>query len=146
MLLDLTITATATERIRNLFEQKRSSYTLEQTRDIKGQDDRTKENYEKFSRIIEAVDPISDSSEDEKTGPRNLCPVWRKEADLPCHAKVFYSKAAELAAIPLMTLIRGVTQVERQIELWCIEQARNKRKGKGKGSELESDEWKGFSC
>ncbi|KAI1361793.1 hypothetical protein F5Y08DRAFT_313843 [Xylaria arbuscula] len=131
-----------TERIRDLFEQKRTSSRLDQARDVKVHDDPNREKYQRFSQIIEAVDPISDSSEDEKKKPRNLCPVWRKEADLPSNAKILYGRAAELAAIPLVTLIRGAVQLERQIDLWCIQEAKNKKKGKDEDSEQE---WKGFS-
>ncbi|KAI0520789.1 hypothetical protein F5B22DRAFT_598378 [Xylaria bambusicola] len=115
-----------TERVRDLFEQKRSSATIDQSEDLKSQGDQIKEKYDKLSEAIEVVDATTDFSENVKTEPRNLCPIWRREVDLPDAAKVLYSKAAELAAIPLATLIRGSMQVERQIELWCIQQNEGK--------------------
>ncbi|KAK5624907.1 hypothetical protein RRF57_000624 [Xylaria bambusicola] len=119
-----------TERVRDLFEQKRGSTTIDQSQDFKSRRDQTTEKYDKLREAMEVVDATTDSSENAKPEPRNLCPVWRQEADLPGAAKVLYSKAAGLAAIPLATLLRGSAQVERQIELWCIQ--RSKKKGKGK--------------
>lgn len=81
---------------------------------------------------MRSIDPV-EFVEDEKSQPRNLCPIWRSEKDMPDAAKVLYKKAAELAAIPLQTVIRGATQVERQLELWCIQKAKGKTTGNGKG-------------
>ncbi|TRX96909.1 hypothetical protein FHL15_002215 [Xylaria flabelliformis] len=120
-----------TERVRNLFEQKRSSDTADESK-YPDTNDQTKQQYEQLGRSITSVRPVVETTENEKTQPRNLCPVWRSEAELPDAAKVLYGKAAELAAIPLATLIRGAVQVERQIELWCIEKTNGKGKGKGK--------------
>ncbi|KAI3338787.1 hypothetical protein F4824DRAFT_75764 [Ustulina deusta] len=127
-----------TERVRNLFEQKRSSSTIDQSHNPEeNRGDQTKRQYERLGRTIESVAPALESTENEKTEPRNLCPIWRREADLPDAAKVLYRKAAELAAIPLATLIRGATQVERQLELWCIQKTKDNGKGKGRGNDRE---------
>ncbi|KAI0469434.1 hypothetical protein F4859DRAFT_486647 [Xylaria cf. heliscus] len=120
-----------TERVRNLFEQKRSSTIANESQDPET-DDQTKKQYERLGRAITLVRPVTETTENEKTRPRNLCPIWRAEADLPDAAKVLYKKAAELTAIPLTTLIRGAVQVERQIELWCIQKTKDNGKGKGK--------------
>jgi RNA polymerase I-specific transcription initiation factor RRN7 len=125
---------TATERILNLFNQERSSskpnysHAPEQS-----PDDQIKDNYERLSHSIRLVSPVVDTTQDEKLQPRNLCPVWRSEEDLPEAAKVLYGKAAELASIKMITLIRAAKQVERQLELWCIQKTKGDIKGKGKG-------------
>ncbi|KAF2967331.1 hypothetical protein GQX73_g6277 [Xylaria multiplex] len=91
-----------TERVRNLFEQKRSSPIAAQSPNPEGNHgDQTKKQYEMLARSIKSIAPVIDSAENEKSEPRNLCPIWRKEADLPDAAKVLYSKAAELAGVPL---------------------------------------------
>ncbi|KAI0441774.1 hypothetical protein F4803DRAFT_551793 [Xylaria telfairii] len=123
-----------TERVRNLFEQKRSSNTAEETQPPENHDDQTKKRYERLGRSIRSVRPVIETTENEKNQPRNLCPIWRSEADLPDAAKLLYQKAAELAAIPLTTLIRGVVQVERQLQLWCIQKTKDDGKGKAKAT------------
>ncbi|KAI0859776.1 hypothetical protein F4860DRAFT_481488 [Xylaria cubensis] len=120
-----------TEKVRNLFEQKRISNTADGSQ-YPDTNDQTKQRYEQLGQSITSVRPVVETTENERTQPRNLCPVWRSEAELPNAAKVLYGKAAELAAIPLATLIRGAVQVERQIELWCIEKTKDNGKGKGK--------------
>ncbi|KAI3317452.1 hypothetical protein HD806DRAFT_369993 [Xylariaceae sp. AK1471] len=126
-----------TERIRNLFEQKRSSPITDGSQHLEdNRGDRIKKQYKLLGRSMKSVDPV-EVMENEKTHPRNLCPIWRSEKDLPDAAKILYRKAAELAAIPLATLIRGATQVERQLELWCIQKAKESTKGKGKGKVIE---------
>ncbi|KAI0532616.1 hypothetical protein GGR58DRAFT_489604 [Xylaria digitata] len=123
-----------TERVRNLFEQKRSSSVTDQSPNPEeNRGDRTKKQYEILAQSIKLVAPVIDSAENEKSEPRNLCPIWRREADLPDAAKVLYSKAAELAGIPLATLVRGAVQVEKQLEIWCIQKTRGNKKGKSKG-------------
>ncbi|KAJ8122307.1 hypothetical protein O1611_g9873 [Lasiodiplodia mahajangana] len=120
-----------TERVRNLFDQKRtSSKPDESSTPEESPGDQTKKQYEKLSQSISSVNLGIESTETEKKQPRNLCPVWRSETDLPDAAKVLYRKTAELAAIPLTILIRGATQVEKQLELWCAR--KTKRDGKGK--------------
>ncbi|KAI1817500.1 hypothetical protein GGS20DRAFT_532466 [Poronia punctata] len=120
-----------TERVRNLFETTRSSPKASESDETGGSiADRIMKQYEMLGVWTKSVSPVVDSSDDEKIQPRNLCPVWRFEADLPDAAKALYKRAAELAGIPLITLIRGAMQVERQIELWCIQEM--KRKGKPK--------------
>ncbi|KAI0459575.1 hypothetical protein F5B21DRAFT_455322 [Xylaria acuta] len=120
-----------TERVRNLFEQKRSSAIADESQNP-GTDGQTKKQYEQLGRTITSVRPVIETTGNEKTQPRNLCPIWRSEADLPDAAKVLYGKAAELAAIPLATLIRGAVQVEKQVEIWCIQKTKDNGKGKAK--------------
>ncbi|KAI8946193.1 hypothetical protein F4801DRAFT_565625 [Xylaria longipes] len=122
-----------TERVRTLFEQKRSSTIADESPNPET-DDQTMKQYERLGRSVTSVRPVIETTENEKTQPRNLCPVWRSEADLPDAAKVLYGKAAELAAIPLATLILGAKQVERQVELWCIQKTKDKDNGKGKAN------------
>ncbi|KAI1493495.1 hypothetical protein F5X96DRAFT_184320 [Biscogniauxia mediterranea] len=69
--------------------------------------------------------------------PRDFCPIWRTEEDLPPAAKVLYSRAADLAGIPLSNVVRCATQVERRLEVWSSgrtkeEDRRRRDKGKGK--------------
>ncbi|KAI0100841.1 hypothetical protein GGR51DRAFT_340031 [Nemania sp. FL0031] len=125
-----------TERVRNLFDQKRTSSKPDEP-PIPEQDlgDKTKRQYEILSQSIKSVNLTVESTDNEKKQPRNLCPVWRSETDLPDAAKVLYRKTAELAAIPLIILIRGATQVEKQLEIWCVQ--KTKRDGKGKDHHRE---------
>ncbi|KAI1386160.1 uncharacterized protein F4822DRAFT_306999 [Hypoxylon trugodes] len=128
------------EMIRKPFEdQKRSS----KPRDSGGQSNgdiesqRMKDRYEAINDTMLMVQPVPDPEDaDIKKQDRDFCPVWRTPEDLPDAAKALYSKAADLAAIPLNTLIKGAVQVERQLEVWCIQRARKARdneKSKGKG-------------
>lgn len=92
--------------------------------------------YKALGQSARSLSPVVDSAEDEKLQLRNFCPIWRFEADLPDTAKVLYKRAAELAGISLTTLIRGATQVERQIELWCMQKTMGRGKSKGKGKAI----------
>ncbi|KAI8960064.1 hypothetical protein F5Y11DRAFT_282755 [Daldinia sp. FL1419] len=131
-----------TERIREHFqEQKRppNQGNLNDQPD-NGEFERIRTRYENLSGFIEMVEPVLDDPDDpddpEDTGKKHsqdFCPVWRTPEELPNSAKVLYSKAASLAAIPLHTLVRGATQVERRLEVWCIQRAKERDKGKGKG-------------
>ncbi|KAI1638658.1 hypothetical protein F4809DRAFT_239794 [Biscogniauxia mediterranea] len=77
------------------------------------------------------------NAEDPARNPRDFCPIWRTEEDLPPAAKVLYSRAADLAGIPLSNVVRCATQVERRLEVWSSgrtkeEDRRRRDKGKGK--------------
>ncbi|KAI1436653.1 hypothetical protein GGR50DRAFT_200518 [Xylaria sp. CBS 124048] len=121
-----------TERVRDFFVQKGSSSNTEDERqEPASRSNRTKSQYERINQSMKFLDPVEEITGNERTRPGNLCPVWRTEADLPDAAKSLYGKTAELTAIPLVTLIRGATQVERQLEVWCIKNAKISRKGKG---------------
>ncbi|KAI1113796.1 hypothetical protein F5Y14DRAFT_416614 [Nemania sp. NC0429] len=126
-----------TERVRNLFQQGRSSSIPEEPLGPEqhlGDGAKNLEQYQRLSRSIRAVRPMAESAgKKERSQPRNLCPIWRSEKDLPAAAKVLYSRAAGLAAIPLTTLIRGATRIERQLELWCVRKTKGNGTGKGKG-------------
>ncbi|KAI1800501.1 hypothetical protein F4811DRAFT_538582 [Daldinia bambusicola] len=90
--------------------------------------------YEVVNNSVKILEPVPVDPEDSgKQNRQDFCPVWRTPEELPDAAKVFYEKAAILAAIPLHTLVRGATQVERRLEVWCIERAKERDKGKGKG-------------
>ncbi|KAI0415443.1 hypothetical protein F5X98DRAFT_346487 [Xylaria grammica] len=122
------------ERVRSLFEQKRSSpVTNQPINPEENRGDQIEKRYERLAQSIGPVVPVVESTKNEETEPRNLCPIWRRETDLPDAAKVLYSKTAQLAAIPLATLVRGAAQVERQLELWCVQKTKANGKGKGKG-------------
>ena len=59
--------------------------------------------------------------------------MWRSEDDLPEMARALYRAAADLVAVPALTLVRAAAQVERRLEVWCLRRARRRRdKGKGK--------------
>ncbi|KAL7627374.1 hypothetical protein AAE478_001567 [Parahypoxylon ruwenzoriense] len=154
------------ERIREPFGgQKRPTTPGDQNkgginRDTEEDSERLRKRFRVLNDSMVVVEPIPDEDTEDagekekkkKEEARDLCPVWRSEEDLPDAARGLYGKAASLAAIPLNTLIRGVGQVERRLEVWCIQRAKRerdkgKRKGKGKGKaartdddELESDE------
>ncbi|KAH9908602.1 hypothetical protein F4778DRAFT_354333 [Xylariomycetidae sp. FL2044] len=133
------------ERIREPFqEQKRLS---EPARSRSDQEELIGAGYEqiraRYAILNSAMTPVEPveayASDEEKRHPRNFCPVWRSEADLPPVAKVLYARAAGLAALPLDTLLLCAVQVERQLEVWCLKQAKEKRgkeKGKGKGKQV----------
>ncbi|KAI1142116.1 hypothetical protein F5Y05DRAFT_369724 [Hypoxylon sp. FL0543] len=127
------------ERIREAFEgQKRPSSPSRQYEQLN--EDREHEcirdKYEALNSSLKITDPVPDpKDEDGRAGkqPRDLCPVWRTQEDLPDAARALYSKAADLTAIPLNTLVRGVVQVERRLEVWCTQRAKQQREeGKGK--------------
>ncbi|KAI1127186.1 hypothetical protein F5Y10DRAFT_243345 [Nemania abortiva] len=131
----------ATERVRNLFDQKRTSSKPDESPNPElNPADQTRKQYEMLSQSISSARRIIEPTEDERNQSRNLCPVWRSETDLPDAAKVLYGKAAELAAIPPAMLIRGATQVETQLELWCIQKTKDDGKGKGKIPVVVDDE------
>ncbi|KAI1412199.1 hypothetical protein F5Y13DRAFT_163866 [Hypoxylon sp. FL1857] len=129
------------ERIREPFEgQKRSSNPTQENKqsheDI--ENERIRNRYEALNSSSNIIEPVPDPEDLENSArnkqARDSCPVWRTEEDLPDVARTLYSKAADLAAIPLNTLIRGATQVEKQIEIWCVQRAKQQRdKGKEKG-------------
>ncbi|KAI1457545.1 hypothetical protein F4805DRAFT_173111 [Annulohypoxylon moriforme] len=135
------------ERIREPFEnQKRSTKPNEQSQKLNGNGDREliKSRYEALNSSLQVVEPVPDP-EDPENGKkekqdRDFCPVWRNEEDLPDAAKIFYGKAAELAAIPLTTLIKGTAQVENRLAVWCNQKMRRERdKGKGKAVLMDDD-------
>ena len=103
-------------------------------------------------RTTRAVNPASEDEEgeeDEEGGetrrlPRDFCPVWRSEDDLPETARALYREAAALAAVPTATLVRAAAQVEHRLEVWGLRRAqRGRDKGKGKGKERERGKGKG---
>ncbi|OTB13211.1 hypothetical protein K445DRAFT_320386 [Daldinia sp. EC12] len=90
--------------------------------------------YETINNSMKILEPTPYDPEDSgKQHSQDFCPVWRTPEELPDAAKVFYEKAASIAAIPLHMLVRGATQVERRLEVWCIQRAKERDKGKGKG-------------
>ncbi|KAI1083624.1 hypothetical protein F5B20DRAFT_595573 [Whalleya microplaca] len=123
------------ERIREPFEgQKRQSQAEDQTSDNDNDSRRIKKRFRALKNSMIEVEPVVEEPENPKKQERDFCPVWRSEEELPDVAKTLYGRAAELAVIPLSALIRSAGQVERSLEVWCIQRARRKRdKGKGKG-------------
>ncbi|KAI1379327.1 hypothetical protein F4677DRAFT_408632 [Hypoxylon crocopeplum] len=129
------------ERIRQPFEgQKRpSNPRIEDEQSNEDRDaERIRSRYTELNGSIREVelvpDPEGAENETEQKQPKGSCPVWRTQEELPDAAKALYGRAASLAAIPLNRLIRGATQVEKRLEAWCIQRARQTRdKGKGKG-------------
>ncbi|KAI1339507.1 hypothetical protein F5Y15DRAFT_74907 [Xylariaceae sp. FL0016] len=119
-----------TERLRQPFQGESRPSQPSQARDDR--DERTRRRYEALHDIIESFDSGTSRKEDADCS----CPVWRTEEDLPEAAKAVYSQAAELAALPLSTLIQCAVQVERQLELW---NDRQKSKGKGKGKAAQTE-------
>ncbi len=86
-------------------------------------------------KIVEAVPDPSDDDEEEDEDvrqPRDFCPVWRGEEDLPDAARTLYREAAELAATPLLVLVRAASQVERRLEVWCIQRAKERKREREK--------------
>ncbi|KAI5926212.1 hypothetical protein F4810DRAFT_707824 [Camillea tinctor] len=90
-------------------------------------------------------DDEDEDDEEERTEkhPRDLCPVWRTEEDLPPAAKMLYGRAADLAGLPLSLVVRCATQVERRLEVWGssrrVREEKRKKRDKGKGKEVAMD-------
>ncbi|KAI2473105.1 hypothetical protein F4781DRAFT_262467 [Annulohypoxylon bovei var. microspora] len=128
------------ERIREPFEgQKRPSNPTDINQQLNGDRDgeRIRTRYEALNSSLKVMEPVPNpedpENEKKEKEPRDFCPIWRTEEDLPDAAKVLYEKAASLAAISLATLIKGTAQVERRLEVWCNQRAKRERdKGKGK--------------
>ncbi|KAI2625195.1 hypothetical protein GGS21DRAFT_531686 [Xylaria nigripes] len=126
------------ERVRNLFAPTAPRSDSHPAADTESRTDKKMKQYEALNRSMKSVHP-TDTTVNEQTRHGNLCPVWRREADLPDAAKVLYGKAAAWAGIPLIMVIRGAVQIERQIEVWCMRETKakhgrtSKDKGKGKG-------------
>ncbi|KAK6957385.1 hypothetical protein Daesc_000169 [Daldinia eschscholtzii] len=100
--------------------------------------------YEAINNSMKIIEPTPYDPEDSgKQRSEDFCPVWRTPEELPDAAKVFYEKAASIAAIPLHTLVRGATQVERRLEVWCIQRAKERDKGKGEGKGKGKAVWTG---
>ncbi|KAI1660783.1 hypothetical protein F4813DRAFT_348304 [Daldinia decipiens] len=124
------------ERVREPFQgQKRLSQPSSLNEQLGNRErDQIRGRYEALNnsmKILETV-PIDTEDLNKKKQSQDFCPVWRTPEELPDAAKAFYGKAANLSYIPLHTLVRGATQVERQLEIWCIQRAKERNKGKGK--------------
>ncbi|KAK7957131.1 uncharacterized protein PG986_006353 [Apiospora aurea] len=80
-------------------------------------------------KIIEPEQPVEtfDKKGRAITSERDYCPVWRTEDDLPRTARMFYKEAAKTAAVPLRSLINAAAQVERRLEIWCVQRERARR-------------------
>ena len=109
-------------------------------------DGEARRRWKAVGRATKAVDPAPEEDEDEdsetRRHPRDFCPVWRSEDDLPETARALYREAAALAAVPTATLVRAAAQVERRLEVWGLRRARRAR-DKGKGKENERGKGKG---
>ncbi|CAJ2514249.1 Uu.00g023680.m01.CDS01 [Anthostomella pinea] len=130
-----------TERIREPFQgQQRPSEPrrpAELEPDVNGE--RIRGKYRALGGYEGSIEPVVEVPGDHKKQPRDLCPIWRSEEDLPDAARMLFIKAADLAAIPLDTLIRCASQVERRLEVWCVEKGKERRdRGKGKGKAIET--------
>ncbi|RYP82678.1 hypothetical protein DL769_001585 [Monosporascus sp. CRB-8-3] len=124
--------------------QKRTSSPAPRTiaGDAVGGDGESTRRYRAVNRTVKVVEAAPDSpageEDDDDDGrqrqPRDSCPVWRSEEDLPDVARLLYSEAAGMAAVPLVSLVRAVAQAERRLELGCTQRAKERQaKGKGKG-------------
>ncbi|KAI2781132.1 hypothetical protein F4815DRAFT_492891 [Daldinia loculata] len=123
------------ERVREPFQgQKRLSQPSSLNEQLGNRErEHIKGRYEALNSSMKILEPVPVDPEDlNKKQSQDFCPVWRTPEELPDAAKVFYGKAANLSYIPLHTLVRGATQVERQLEVWCIQRAKERNKGKGK--------------
>lgn len=95
-------------------------------------------------RTIEPKQGLNATNGIRKRLERDYLPTWRTADDLPQPAKILYQEAADMAAIPLKTLITAASQVERRLEVWSANRERGRRKEeeeeevmdlKGKGKE-----------
>jgi len=90
------------------------------------------ERYQTVNSTMKFIEPeqpaeLLDGRGNVQKSERDCCPVWRTEDDLPEVAKMFYKEAAKTAAIPLRTLINAAAQVERRLEMWCVQRERTRR-------------------
>ncbi|KAK8128577.1 hypothetical protein PG984_009685 [Apiospora sp. TS-2023a] len=90
------------------------------------------ERYQTVNSTMKFIEPEQPEDLVDKNGrktrsERDYCPVWRTEDDLPEAAKIFYKEAAKAAAVPLRNLINAAAQVERRLEMWCVQRERAKR-------------------
>ncbi|KAK8091156.1 Pol I core factor CF [Apiospora phragmitis] len=100
--------------------------------DQRGQDELVVERYQTVNSTMKFIEPEQPEELPDKKGrvmksERDDCPVWRTEDDLPAAAKVFYKEAAKTAAVPLRSLINAAAQVERRLEIWCVQRERSRR-------------------
>ncbi|RYP91371.1 hypothetical protein DL770_002511 [Monosporascus sp. CRB-9-2] len=110
--------------------QKRTSSPAPRTTtgEAVGGDGESTRRYRAVNGTVKVVEAAPDSpagKEDEgdarQRHPRDSCPVWRSEEDLPDVARLLYLEAAEMAAVPLVSLVRAAAQVERRLEAWRSE-------------------------
>ncbi|KAI5861893.1 hypothetical protein GGS23DRAFT_573683 [Durotheca rogersii] len=137
------------EGIRELFETPKRPPDPADLNESPQQDngsdiERAKRRFEVLNNSMVMVEPVPDDDQDGRGGNERsrvlgLCPVWRSQEDLPGAARELYERAASLVAIKLDTLIRMSVHIERQLELWCMERARQQR-GKGKGKATRTGE------
>ncbi|KAI1205718.1 uncharacterized protein F4807DRAFT_273126 [Annulohypoxylon truncatum] len=132
------------ERIREPFENQKRPTLPNQESNGDGGSERIRNRYEAMNSSLQVVEPVPDPEELEngkkEKQDRDFCPVWRTEEDLPDAAKVFYGKAASTAAVTLNTLIKGTTQVENRLAVWCNQRVKRERdKGKGKAVLMDDD-------
>ncbi|KAK7981601.1 hypothetical protein PG996_009291 [Apiospora saccharicola] len=90
------------------------------------------ERYQTVNSTMKFIEPEQPEDLVDKNGrktrsERDYCPVWRTEDDLPEAAKIFYKEAAKAAAVPLRNLINAAAQVERRLEMWCVQRERARR-------------------
>ncbi|RYP03709.1 hypothetical protein DL764_004970 [Monosporascus ibericus] len=106
--------------------QKRTSSPAPRTTtgEAVGGDGESTWRYRAVNRTVKVVEaaPDSPASEEEEDArqrqPWDSCPAWRTEEDLPDVARLLYSEAAEMAAVPLASLVRAAAQAERRLEAW----------------------------
>lgn len=96
------------------------------------QDKRVAERYQAVNSTMKFIEPeqpeeLGDRHGRKTKSERDYCPVWRTEDDLPEAAKIFYKEAAKTAAVPLRNLINAAAQIERRLEIWCVERERARR-------------------
>ncbi|KAK6852789.1 Ubiquitin-like protein [Apiospora arundinis] len=101
-------------------------------RSQRDQDKLVVERYQTVNSSMKFIEPeqpeeLFDRKGNKQQSERDYCPVWRTEEDLPETAKMFYREAAKTAATPLRSLINAAAQVERRLEMWCVQRERARR-------------------
>lgn len=119
-----------------MFSSRPKRPEIEASQDTQGsqrdQDKLVVERYQTVNSSMKFIEPeqpgeIFDRKGNKQQSERDYCPVWRTEEDLPETAKMFYREAAKTAAIPLRSLINAAAQVERRLEMWCVQRERARR-------------------
>lgn len=91
------------------------------------------EGLQPIHRSLSARKPISEeaaeASGDAVLRPGSQYKHYRRESELPDHARAFYEQAAKFTGLSLRSLITAVFQTEMRLQKWTASQRRRERDG-----------------
>lgn len=117
-----------------------------QERSIEGSGDKSSIIQQRYRVLNDTMRYVEPQQEPEaingarKRLARDFLPPWRTEEDLPHSARILYQEAADLATIPLKTLVTATSQMERKLEIWSGKREKERR---GEEAENGAGHWKG---